>query len=85
MALLRFSLHHHRNRFAATDAQTRNAASRVEIFERLEQCREYARAARPDGMTQRNRASSDIHFVRIQAKFAIDGDRRDGERFVDFK
>ena len=79
------SLHHQRYRLSAADAQTCDAAPQIQIFERINQCRENPRATGANRMAQSDGAASDIDFSRIEAEFSIDSNGNDCKSFVDLE
>ena len=53
-------------RLAAADAERGEPALRVAVLHRVEQRRQDARAARADGMPERDRAAADVHLLRVE-------------------
>src|SRR5207302_3961670 len=67
---------------ASAKAKWSDAAFEVAAFQFIEQGNEDARAARANGMTERDRAAVDVYFFGIEFELTRDGDGGDGKGFV---
>ena len=54
------------------------------MFQRVEQCREHAAAARADGVAERHGAAVDVHLALVESEFMRHGDRLHGEGLIQF-
>ena len=62
------SFHRERDAVAAAEAQRRDAARQVPLLQRVEQRRQHARAARADGVPERDGAAVDVHLALVDAR-----------------
>src|SRR6185295_5961644 len=67
----------------ATDAERGDAPLLPGVLQRLEQGDEHPGARGTDGVTERGRATADVHLVRVELEDLVVGDSDDGEGLVD--
>src|ERR1019366_6580297 len=79
------ALQHHRDALTAADAQRCNAEVRVALGHLVEQRHQDPRAARADGMADRDGPPVDIEPVLGHCEFATDGNRLRCERLVELE
>src|SRR5688500_4086306 len=74
-----------RDAVASAKAQTRDSALQTSLLQRIEQCRQDARAAGADRMPERHCSSVDVHLARIDSQLTKDSDQLHRERFVNLE
>src|SRR6266542_296767 len=79
------SLHGQCDAVAAAQTERCNAALQVAPPQRIQQRRQYARAAGADRMAERDRPAVHVHPGGIDAKLPQDRDGLDRERFIDLE
>ena len=77
-------LDNHRYGISSAEAERRDSVASSGLFQCVKQGHEYARSARADGMSQRDRAAVLIDAAVFQAEPPLAGERLYGECFIQF-